>query len=372
MKIGFDAKRLFFNGSGLGVYSRSTVGILLNYAPENEYTLFSPRAGNRYGFEVPDDVATVLPEGMASKFGSLWRSYAMAGAIRRSGVDIYHGLSAELPADIRRAGVGSVVTVHDLIFVHHPELYKPADRYLYTKKYGRSCRDADRIIAISRLTADELMKYWGIPASKIDVVYQGCSPVFGEAVPEERLRAVRERYSLPDSYILSVGSIEPRKNLLLTVRAMAEHGVEGDLVACGRHTPYADEVMAYARQHGIADRVHLRHNITFDDLPAIYRMADVFVYPSFYEGFGIPILEALNSRVPVVTTAGGVFPETGGDACIYIDPHSSAEMAAAIDEIRRDNTLRAGMIDRGLGHAALFGEPSIAANLMAVYESVRK
>lgn len=372
MKIGFDAKRLFFNGSGLGVYSRSTVGILLRYAHGNEYTLFSPREGNRYGFEVPEGVEVVLPGGVASKFGSLWRSYFMGGAIRRSGVDIYHGLSAELPADIRSAGVRSVVTIHDLIFVHHPELYKPVDRWLYTLKYRRSCRNADRIIAISRLTADELVKFWDIPASKIDVVYQGCSPIFGNTVSEEYRKAVSERYSLPEDYILSVGSIEVRKNLLLTVKAMAEYGVGGHLVACGRHTPYADEVMAYARQHGIADRVHLRHDVTFDDLPAIYQMAEVFVYPSFYEGFGIPILEAFNSRIPVITTAGGVFPETGGDACIYIDPHSPEQMAAAIGDLRRDNTLRRDMTEKGLKHAAKFSEPAIAANLTAVYDSMKK
>jgi glycosyltransferase involved in cell wall biosynthesis len=293
----------------------------------------------------------------------------MSGAIRRSGIDIYHGLSAELPSDIGRAGVKSVVTIHDLIFVHHPELYKPADRWLYTKKYGRSCRDADRIIAISKLTADDLVKYWNVPASKIDIVYQGCNPMFGNTVSEDYRKSVRERYSLPDNYILSVGSIEARKNLLLTVRAMAEHGIEGELVACGKHTPYADEVMAYARQHGMEGRVHLLHNVVFADLPAIYQMADVFVYPSLYEGFGIPILEAFNSRVPVITTAGGVFPETGGDACLYIDPHSPQEMAAAIENIRRDNAMRTDMVRRGLAHAALFSEPIIAKNLTAVYES---
>jgi glycosyltransferase involved in cell wall biosynthesis len=370
MKIGFDAKRLFFNGSGLGVYSRSTLDVLLKYAPMNEYTLFSPREGNRYGFEVPGNVNVVLPGGMASRFGSLWRSYAMGGAIRRSGVDIYHGLSAELPADIRRAKVRSVVTIHDLIFVHHPQLYKPIDRYLYTKKYGRSCREADRIIAISKLTADELVRFWKIPASRIDVVYQGCNPVFEHRATEQCKMEVRERYRLPAEYILSVGSIEPRKNLLLTVKAMAERRLGGDFVACGRHTPYADEIMDYARQHGIADRVHLRHDVTFDDLPAIYQMAEVFVYPSFYEGFGIPILEAFNSRVPVITTRGGVFPETGGDACIYIDPHSPKEMTEAIRNVRLNGPLREEMITRGLGHAALFSESAIAGNLMAVYDSV--
>lgn len=372
MHIGFDAKRLFFNSSGLGVYSRSTVDILRRYAPQNHYTLFTPKEGNRCGFPLSDDIGIVRPRGMAASFGSLWRSYGMAGDIRRSGVEIYHGLSAELPSDIRRAGVRSVVTIHDLIFVHHPELYKPADRYLYTKKYRRSCRDADRIIAISRQTESDLIEYWNVPEEKIDIVYQGCSPLFEQEASAERREEARAKYSLPREYILSVGSIEPRKNLMLTVKAMAEHKVDREwhLVACGKHTPYADEVMKYAAGHGLTDRVHLIHNAAFADLPAIYQMAGIFVYPSFYEGFGIPILEALNSGVPVITTEGGVFPETGGDACLYIDPNSAEQMAAAINSLTNDEGLRRDMVARGLRHAENFREPLIAENLMKVYSSI--
>lgn len=146
MNVGFDAKRLFFNGSGLGNYARSTVRLLAEYAPDNRYTLFTPREGNCCGFEVPDNAGIVTPQGIRALFGSLWRSYAMGRAIRLSGVDIFHGLSNELPADIGHTRARSVVTMHDIIFVHHPELYKPADRWLYTRKYSRSCRNADRIM----------------------------------------------------------------------------------------------------------------------------------------------------------------------------------------------------------------------------------
>lgn len=372
MKIGFDAKRLFFNASGLGVYSRSTVGILHRYAPQNKYALFTPKEGNRCGSTVPEDIEIIAPHGLAASFGSLWRSYLMGKDIKRSGVDIYHGLSAELPSDIRRSGARSVVTIHDLIFVHHPELYKPADRYLYTKKYGRSCHDADRIISISRQTRRDLIDYWNIPEEKIDVVYQGCSPIFESRVSPEEKRIVAEKYAVPEKFILSVGSIEPRKNLMLTVKAMAEQGKEWGLplVACGKHTPYADEVMDFAVRSGIGDRIRMIHNVSFGDLPALYQMADVFVYPSFYEGFGIPILEALNSGTPVITTEGGVFPETGGDACIYIDPGSSEQMAIAINSVMDNDSLRRSMTEKGYEHAKKFREPIIAQNLMAVYNSV--
>lgn len=369
MRIGFDAKRAFFNRSGLGVYSRGTIRLLTEYAPENDYVLFSPKHGNSAGFDVPQGVEIIYPQGLAAKFPSLWRSFGMSGSIRRSGVDIYHGLSHELPSDIRHAGVGTVVTMHDIIFVHHPELYKPADRYIYTKKYKRSCRDADRIIAISEQTRADLVNEWNIVPEKIDVVYQGCDPQFAAEVPPEKRDEVRAKYRLPGSYILSVGSIEERKNLMLTVRAMAEGGIDADLVACGRRTPYADRIMEYAESKGIAGRVHMHHNVEFADLPAIYRMAGVFVYASLFEGFGIPILEAFNSRVPVITTAGGVFTETGGNAAMYVNPFSAEEMAEALKLILGNASLSAEMVAKGVSHAAKFTEPSIAANLNRVYSS---
>lgn len=370
MHIGFDAKRLFFNGSGLGNYSRSTAELLLKYAPENRYTLFSPKEGNRQGFVAPDNVGIITPQGVRALSGSLWRSYAMSRAIRLSGVDIYHGLSNELPSDIERSGARSILTMHDIIFVHKPELYKPADRWLYTRKYSRSCRNADRIIAISRQTKDDLVNYWNIPDEKIDIVYQGCNPVFERPVSDKIKKEVASRYELPERYILSVGTIESRKNLMLTVRAMIEGELDMDLVACGRHTPYADEVMEYAACNGIGSRVKMLHSVPFADLPAIYQMARTFVYPSFYEGFGIPILEAFNSKLPVITTQGGVFPETGGDACIYIDPTNADAMVDALQRTWNDESLRSDMVLRGLAHAQNFREQVIAENLINVYNSV--
>lgn len=370
MHIGFDAKRLFFNGSGLGNYSRSTVELLTRYAPENRYTLFTPKEENRCGFQVGDSVGVITPQGIRAVSGSLWRSYGMSRAIRLSGVDIFHGLSNELPADILRSGTKSILTMHDIIFVTKPELYKPVDRWLYTRKYLRSCLNADRIIAISRQTAGDLINYWNIPQEKIDIVYQGCNPAFERAVSDKYKKEVAMRYRLPQNYVLSVGTIEERKNLMLTVRAMVEGQLDIDLVACGRHTKYADEVMEYAARNGIGSRVKMLHSVPFADLPAIYQMARSFVYPSFYEGFGIPILEAFNSQIPVITTEGGVFPETGGDACIYINPNSVEQMIDALKRLQNGDTERKEFIARGLEHARNFREPVIAESLMKVYNSV--
>lgn len=370
MRIGFDAKRLFYNRSGLGNYSRSTVALLAENFAGHDYLLFTPKLGNAEKFDMSQNMQTVLPGRLGRLAPSVWRSYAMSGSIRREHLDLYHGLSNELPYDIARAGVPSVVTIHDLIFVRHPELYKPADVALYRQKYGHSCRAADRIIAISNQTRDDLINFWNISGDKIDVVYQGCNPMFYEKMPQQQKDEVKARYGLPDNYILSVGSIEERKNLLLTVKAMVEGRIDADLVVCGKHTAYTDKVMSYAVAHGIAHRIHLLHNVVFSDLPAIYQMCRVLVYASIFEGFGIPILEGLNSGVPVITSAGGVFPETGGDACVYVDSYSVDSMIDALKLVLSDESLRADMVKRGYAYAERFREHHVAANLMDVYQKI--
>jgi len=371
MRIGYDAKRLFFNRSGLGNYSRSTLALLAKYYPENRYVLFTPRPGGGLGFRVEQNMTVVTPRGVWRAAPSLWRGYAMSGDIRRAGLDIFHGLSAEIPAGIRRTGARSVVTQHDLIFVRYPELYKPVDRALYTRKYRRSCLDADRIIAISEQTRRDLMELWNIPPEKIDVVYQGCSPIFAVEPDEQTLRRVRSKYSLPERYIVGVGTIERRKNLLLTLRAMACGTLEDvDLVACGRATPYLDELLSFAAANGLAGRFHPLTDCDFEDLPAIYRMSLASVYTSRFEGFGIPILESLTSGVPVITTSGGVFAETGGAAAFYVDPDDEGQMAAALQTAIYDPAARRRAIDLGYEHAARFTEEKIAANLERVYTSM--
>lgn len=371
MRIGFDAKRMFRNLSGLGNYSRSTLELMYKYHPDNSYLLFSAYDENRAGFVIPERVECVTPTGITCDISpSLWRSMSMAHDIRRRRVDIYHGLSNELPLDVRRSGANSVVTIHDLIFVRYPNLYKKVDRMLYAYKYKKSCLLADRVIAISHQTKNDLMEFWNIPEEVIDVVYQGCNPIFYKRPADAAIASVRAKYGLPEAFILSVGTIEERKNLMLTVKAMAEGNIDLPLVACGRKTPYADAIMEYAASKGIADRIIMLHNVDMSDLPAIYAMALVFVYVSLFEGFGIPILEALNIGVPVITAKGGVFGETGGDACAYVGPYDIDEMIETLRAVAGDTLLRESMMEKGHSWAARFADDAVAAELNAVYRKL--
>ncbi len=165
-----------------------------------------------------------------------------------------------------------------------------------------------------------------------------------------------------------MGTVEARKNLMLTVDAMAQAGIDTPLVVCGRWTPYQDQVAARAKERGISHLLHFRNAVRFDRLPAIYQMARAVTYTSLFEGFGIPILEALNSGVPVITSRGGVFPETGGDAACYVDPRSVSEMAAALRLVLEDEAQRRRMIQEGRAHALRFRQEAIFPTLWAAYQ----
>lgn len=371
MRVGFDAKRLFSNLSGLGNYSRSTVELLHKYFPQDKHVLFTPASGNKANFIVPKEVDVVTPTALISSLvPSLWRSFFMASDIRAEKIDIFHGLSNELPNDIRHSGAKSIVTVHDLIFLRYPNLYSKIDKLIYEHKYHTSCKNADMIIAISQQTKEDIINYWNIAEERIEVVYQGCNPVYYNKASESKKEAVKQKYNLPDNYIVSVGTIEERKNLMLTLSAMVEGKIDLPLVACGKYTPYRDKLWEYAVRHGIEKRVHFHHDVALEDLPAIYQMADVAVYVSLFEGFGIPILEALNSGTPMITSKGGVFPETGGDACLYVGQYDLEEMIHALKTALYDSQRRQDMIDRGYMYALNFRDEKVATNLHKVYEKI--
>lgn len=372
MVIGFDAKRAAQNGTGLGNYSRFVIGAMFNHRPGDDYCLYvpSPRR-NRYLTALPPNARIVAPSGIWCRLPSLWRSAAMSADIMRDGVELFHGLSNELPLDIRKAhGTRSIVTVHDLIFLRHPSYYKPIDRRIYDFKFRRACVNADRVIAVSECTKRDIMSCYGIDGGKIDVVYQGCDKAFSQVVPDAVKADVARRYALPPRFVLYVGSIEERKNLLLLAQAMrfARHPFR--VVAVGRRTPYADKVSAWLERNGLADRVTMLHSVSFADLPAIYQLADVFVYPSRYEGFGIPLLEALCSGVPAIGATGSCLEEAGGSGSVYVNPDDPKELAWQLDRLLDDDEARHAMVAMGKSHAARFTEERLIADLLRTYDKV--
>ena len=373
MILAFDAKRFTHNGTGLGNYSRFLLKALAETYPEHDYRLYTPSLGRPDLYRplmAHSRLRLCTPQSAWSRsLQSVWRSVGMLSEAERGGADIFHGLSNELPYSIHRK-IPTLLTVHDLIYVRYPEFYKTIDRWIYKRKYRKSAERADRIVAISQATKRDLVDFFDIQPDKIEVVYQGCDPSFAQVCDADVPR-VRELYDLPSDYILFVGSIEDRKNLALIVEALSMMPLSDlHLVAIGRYTPYSDLVREKVRKLHLEDRVHIYHSIPFTHLPAIYRGAQVFCYPSKFEGFGIPIVEALSCGIPVVAATGSCLREAGGPAQFYTDPEDPAMLATLLEAAVCDTSKREDMIRGGREHIQAFLPQRIASDMMAVYRSL--
>ena len=372
--IGYDAKRIVRNGTGLGNYGRTLVNELSAldefdlrlYAPDDGVTQLRSQVVGR------PNVAFCYPRHTHTSLGkALWRSGGMVKQLVKDGVQLYHGLSGELPKGIAESGVRTVVTIHDLIFLRHPEYYNKVDVKLYTRKFLQTLHEADRIIAISECTRRDISELGGIDKSRIDVVYQSCAPRFTGGDPEPaKMWQVREKYVLPDRYVLSVGSIEERKNVLLAVKALHYLPDDVSLVVVGRQTPYSDLVHEYILEHRMHSRVQMLHNVPDDDLPSLYRMADCFVYPSRYEGFGIPIIEAVSQYLPVVACTGSCLEEAGGPDSLYVDPDDEQAMANAISRVLYGSPERASRIERSREYVRRFEGNNAARRIADIYQQM--
>ncbi|MDR1592560.1 MAG: glycosyltransferase family 4 protein [Prevotellaceae bacterium] len=373
MIVAFDAKRAFHNHRGLGAYSRQVLQLMSRYAPESmQFILFDPHPADAIPLSLTERFSVEAPESPLDKlFPSLWRSVRCVKQIAGCGAAIYHGLSQELPQGIERLPVKKVVTMHDAIFIRYPELYDRLYRRIFIRKNQYSCRVADRIIAVSEQTKRDFIEFFDADPAGIDVVYQGCDNRFRHTIEASTLDEVRRKYRLPTDFLLTVGAIERRKNLEITLHAMHQGGIDAPLVVVGNPTDYLHSLKNLINTLGLHGRVIFLHHVPTDDLPAIYRMASVMVYPSLFEGFGIPILEALCSGVPVVTSDGSCFRETGGKSSIYVSPTDAEAMNHALKRTLSDSTLRETMIADGRLHAETFNDETIAKALLNVYTHLR-
>lgn len=373
MKIGYDAKRAFRNNTGIGNYCRFIIeGIGRDY-PTDRLMLYTPSLTSNprmLGIRRMGNVDFRLPAPQGFK-GAMWRTFGITNNLQPDGIDIYHGLSNELPLNIRHSGVPSVVTIHDVSWRRLPYCYHVADRYINDYKYGHSARNADRIIAISERTKQDIVEFYDIDPDKIDVIYQGCDPGFRRHRSMEEKEALRERLQLPKRFILQVGAIERRKNLELTVRALSSQPEDIHLVAVGKDRyGYKRKVQGIARLLGVEERIHWLDSVAYADLPTLNQMAEVVVFPSHYEGFGIQVLEGITSGRPVIAARESCLEEAGGEGSIYVDSKSPTEMAEALRGVLTRSVDIDRMIAIGLEHAAKFDRTSVSANVHQVYEKV--
>jgi len=383
MNIGFDAKRAYHNQTGLGHYSRTLIHSLAKCYPDHEYFLFNPKRSSLFFEFEEENVHEVLPHGFPSTlFRSGWRSSWVKKDLKKLRIDLYHGLSHEIPIGIQRTRIKSVVTIHDLIHERYPEQYTPLDVKIYTKKFQYACHNADRVIAASMQTKKDIVEFYRIASEKIFVCYQSCNPAFGEQLTDAQKRIVQLKYELPAKFFLHVGSISERKNLMNICKAIfiLRNELEMPLVVIGDGGKYKQRVKDFVKQNKLEKKIiFLSENASAKssksfqsaaDFPAIYQSAIAMIYPSFFEGFGIPVLESLWSKLPVITSNTSSLPEVGGDAAYYVNPQRAEEIAEAMKRICLDEQFSNTLKEKGWKQAQKFTQQKCTEAVMNVYKEV--
>ena len=364
MKIAFDAKRFFHNTSGLGNYSRDLVRILSQYFPENEFFLLNKNKSER-GSEILEQKNVHFIESSKGKFS---RQLKMGKDAQAENVDIFHGLSGELPLRWNKNPIKKIVTIHDLIFMRYPQYYSFFDRKIHFWKFKKAAESADKIIAISEQTKRDIVNYLKVPESKIEVIYQGCHQAFKENQAQEFIHNTKQKFNLPERFILNVGTIEERKNLLNIIKAIDETNIP--LVVVGRKTKYFKKIKNYIQKNKIEKQIHFLEGVSMDELAVIYKLADIFVYPSLFEGFGIPVIEALFSKTVTITSNTSCLPEAGGKDSVYIDPKNYLDLKSKIKFLWNSESERKRRAEKGFEFVQKFNDEPIANELMNLYQKI--
>ncbi|MCU0441649.1 MAG: glycosyltransferase family 4 protein [Bacteroidia bacterium] len=365
LRIGLDAKRAFTNGTGLGNYARFVInGLLANY-PQHHYYLITPRISEAYANFYQNisnaHVTIVTPTHFFEKmFPGIWRSFYLPSLLNKLDLDIYHGLSNELPFGINQFKGLKVVTIHDLIFKRYPQYYNPIDRFIYQQKFAYAAKHANMVLATSKQTSEDLATYLG--QTKSVVTYQNCLPVFSEKPLAAAIEKTVQIYQLPPTFMLSVGTFEPRKRQLELVQTFNQMNHSHlHLVLVGKRTTYLHAIETYITQHRLSHKVHVLTNVQTNDLPALYHAASVFVYVSEFEGFGIPLIEAMRCGVPIIAAPTSSLVEVGGDVVWYANPTNTG-----IFEQKVNQALLAPKPDYSK-QLQLFETPTLMQQLMHCY-----
>ena len=376
MRITLDVSPAIHRHAGLGRYARELLAALAAQDKTNEYVAFShaPTSERPPGL-LPDRVPLYTVPLSAKP----WRMTVLLANLTGMTMDpwlprgdIFHATEHLLPPlkDAR-----TVFTLHDLIFQFFPEYHLPLNREFLIHAMPRFLRRADAIIAVSECTKRDAVHFYKLPPDKITVIYEGVNPALRQVNDQGVLTEARARWAHGSPFILYVSTIEPRKNLIALVdatRALRAHGYPHRLVIAGRKGWLYQGVFDHVRKTGMENEVDFLGFVPEEDLPALYSACAAFVFPSLYEGFGLPPLEAMACGAPVVCSNTASLPEVVGDAAILVNPHDVGELVGAIERVLSDSALRDRLRARGIAQAARFSWERAAQETLRVYESIFK
>ncbi len=386
MRIGIDVTSALTQGGGIGRYTRELVRALTALDGRSTYHLFAARQTG------PTAVPDPLPTGPNVQFHAapvderwlyrLWYRLRFPAPVQwvTGPLDLFHSPDFVLPPV--GGGIPTLLTVHDLSFVHYPQVYPAALVSYLNRVVPWSIRRASHVLADSAATKADLMAVWQVPADKITVLYSGVNAQFQPVTEPEVLTAVSTRYHLGDApYLLTVGTVQPRKNYQMLIRAFAPVAAAWPhhlYIAGGKGWLY-DDMMAEVERQGLNGRVHFLGFVADEDLPALYSGATLFLFPSLYEGFGLPLLEAMQCGVPVVTSNASSLPEvvgggreSGGETAVLLSPHDQSAWTTAMQELLADPARRAHLVAAGFRQARQFTWQKAAAQLLHLYRSLKE
>jgi glycosyltransferase involved in cell wall biosynthesis len=371
MQIGIDATALPPQPVGAGYYILNLIRALSRLETSFKFKVIVQSHGREL-LEIPErhDFMFVEVEAMSPVNRLLWEQVGLPTLVRREGIDLLHSLHYTRPLMLP---VRSVVTFHDMTFFLFPHLHTRSKRIYFPQAIRASAQKADALLAVSESTRLDAIRLLEIPGDRITTTPLGVDPAFCPSRDPIRLSGIRSKYHLPEKFILYVGLIEPRKNLPLLIRAykrMLEDGIEHKLVIVGRYGWMYDQVLEQISALEIGESVHFTGYVERSDLPFVYNSASIFAYPTIYEGFGLPVLEAMACGVPVVTSAVSSLPEIVADAGVLVLPQDEQALCSAVLEILRDEALQCRLSVAGIKQAGLFTWEKTAQATLEVYQRV--
>lgn len=365
MRIGFDAKRIFLNKTGLGSYGRNLINGLNELESDDNYFLYTTKDSAIFD---TSRLNNNFHKKLCSSFSkSAWRTFSIEKDLQKDGINLYHGISNELPLYLNKK-IKTIVDIHDLLFIRFPKFYSFLDNKVFRYKTEMACRDANKIIATSNATKEDIVNYYNINPDKIGVVYQSCDASFFKEKTIEEKEIIRQKYNLPKEYILCVGTIQERKNQkqILEAIQIAKHKIPLVLVGSGKS--YKTELIEFALKNNLELIIPSQFVIN-EDLPAIYQMAKLFVFPGFYEGFGIPVLEAMASKTQVITSINTSMGEIVKDTRCLINPLSVEDIADRIDSFLENKNQH--LITQNYKRSLEFTNKKFAQQVVNIYDEFR-
>jgi glycosyltransferase involved in cell wall biosynthesis len=374
MRICLDLSPAIHQKAGLGRYARTLAEHLLAQDRTNEYLAF---AYGRFPPVALSAALRALPRANVPLDARLWRmgvwlAYALGVSLDRMlpHADLFHATEHLLPP-LKNAK--TVFTLHDLIFQLFPEYHLPLNRWFLTNAMPHFLRRADAIVAVSECTKRDAIRFYDLSPEKITVIYEGVNPALHPVDDPNLIAQARARFAKNQPFVLFVSTIEPRKNipaLVDALRVLRARGLTHRLLIAGRKGWLYQGVFDHVKQTGMESAVDFLGYVPDDDLPGLFAACDAFVFPSLYEGFGLPPLEAMACGAPVVCSNTSSLPEVVGDAALLVNPHDVGDIAAAVERVITDATLRAELRARGLAQAANFSWERAARETIGIYKTV--